>query len=544
MRTPHPSEEVSRKRSCPTSEPVTVQLTSRPSGPKGYAKPPKEIKVGLPEGFSEVFIRDLQSALEHADHGFKSRYLKEQMLSKYCDSKTTPPSLRRAAAIDKWQRTELRNAKTNIRLMCLEPDFTWTSYPVFIRKIRSLVKRILGPLVLDEILTGLVHSNGASTRVKRHENAAVLKLMGEAHCSASARPYWDYAREDTMLDLQNVAGRESSELFTVPKSSEIDRVACKEPEVNMLLQRSVGKYIARRLRKIGIDLSDQTVNQRLASTAVRDGLATVDLSSASDSISKQLVQTLLPFEWWSLLDDLRVKSTIVKTSNSEELVELEMFSSMGNGFTFELESLLFYAITRVTAEVSSVSGRISVFGDDIIAPAGLIPRLIRVFSWFGFKTNAKKTFWTGAFRESCGKHYHGGRDVSPFFVRGEVSHLYDLVKTLNQVLEWDGRGWGFFLTPELMSFHLKYSQYVPEYLYGGVDPADNSCLVTGHAPRYRLIPKLKELARPEQAAYVHWFMARESTEEPLGVEPARAVAHKAVRMPRGWLTTWKPYLLR
>jgi hypothetical protein len=79
---------------------------------------------------------------------------------------------------------------------------------------------------------------------------------------------------------------ESSVYFTVPKNSTIDRSACKEPEVNMILQRALSKHIRESLKRVGIDLRDQGVNQRLARDALKLGLATVDLSAASDSITE------------------------------------------------------------------------------------------------------------------------------------------------------------------------------------------------------------------------------------------------------------------
>jgi hypothetical protein len=287
-------------------------------------------------------------------------------------------------------------------------------------------------------------------------------------------------------------------------------VACKEPEINMLLQKSVGNHIRRRLKVFGVDLNDQTVNQNLARVAVSKKLATIDLSSASDTITKQLVINLLPFEWWSLLDDLRVKSTTMKEQN--ELHKLEMFSSMGNGFTFELESLLFYAITRVVCWKSGIRGRISVFGDDIIAPVAVVKRLQRVFSFLGFTMNPKKTHFTGLFRESCGKHYYGGLDISPFYIRRRISTLPDLISLLNKFLEWDGRGWGFLQTPEAIRFHRKWSAFVPVILHGGLDPEDPSALVTGGVPRHRLIVKTRKRkpAKLELPRLHLWHLTKDS----------------------------------
>jgi hypothetical protein len=341
---------------------------------------------------------------------------------------------------------------------------------------------------------------------------------------------------------------ESSVMFTVPKSSEIDRVACKEPEINMLLQRSVGQFIRRRLKlKAGIDLNDQGINQSLARDALDLGLATLDLSSASDSISRQLVIELLPFEWWSLLDRVRVKSTLV----DGQIHELEMFSSMGNGFTFELESLIFYALTRAVAYKSKVKGRISIYGDDIICSSRLGARLARVFHWFGFKVNAKKSNWTGLFRESCGKHYYDRREVTPFYVREPIRRISDVIRLLNRLLVWSADDWKAILDPEIALFHRKWAEsVVPKDLWGGQDPERISALVTGDAPRQRLFWRRKPSTRFEEGAYLHWLTATrcrltgaEYIGEPLVLDPSRE-GRAVMRPPSAWSerTTWTPYL--
>jgi hypothetical protein len=368
------------------------------------------------------------------------------------------------------------------------------------------------------------------------------------HISNSAIKHWFALASGSALadrDLINsLVPRDESVLFTVPKKTDIDRSACKEPEGNALLQRAVGLHIRQRLRlRAGLDLQDQTRNQNLARVGPSKGLATIDLSSASDSISRQLIIDMLPFDWWSLLDDLRVEAALV----DGESHTLEMISSMGNGFTFELETLLFYAITRVACRRSGVRGVISVYGDDIIAPCAIVPRLIRLFHYLGFKVNPEKSFWTGPFRESCGKHYHNGFDVSPFYIRREVSTVADLILHLNHLLEWDGRGFGFFTTPELAHFHQKWSRYIPAVLRGGIDPLDPGALVTGESPRHRIVPKTVSMHNyTGLSSLVHWYMMKETTETEL---PIRVDPHKELKLmtqpqvPCGERTSWMPYLL-
>jgi hypothetical protein len=515
-----------------------------------YEKLPKRKKTPklafkLPGTLSEAFINELQTLLE-GETSFKAEYLKSELLSKYLDTKATPAKVRHDNAVNKWLTVERQNQKTNVRLYCHEEDFGWIDSLSLVGRVRSLISSLLGPLKYMDVISDGTHTNGASTRIKRKEIASFEKLTGDAHVSSSAVRHYLAFRHGTVLEGQNLEYRASSGLFTVPKKSDIDRVACKEPEVNMLLQKSVGNHIRRRLLwKVGIDLDDQTINQELARVAVSKKLATIDLSSASDTISNQLVISLLPSDWWSLLDDLRVKSTIIKGKEHH----LQMFSSMGNGFTFELESLLFYAITRVVMEGSGIQGRLSVYGDDIIAPAKVVRRLQRVFSFFGFTMNPKKTHSTGLFRESCGKHYYDNLDVSPFYIRERISTLLDLISLLNKFLEWDGRGWGFLQTPEAVAFHKKWSSYIPNRLHGGLDPEDPTALVTGGSARHRLVPVTRAIHTPwlEEARLKSWYLTRgdgDGYDDAVTIDPRCEISFKTEAIKAyGVRTTWKPYIL-
>lgn len=518
----------------------------------GRQKP--KIDVRLPEGSSSRFISELSEIIGEMD-GFKAQYQKAEMLSKYCDSKTVPPHLRREAAIEKWLGSERRNSMTNQRLlMSYDMDFGWATFDRILCVARDFIQRVIKHQApYPEVLHLSVPTNGATTRVNRHPAASAWKLRGRMHVSESALKHWLAMASSTMLSRVDLELREASILFTVPKRTEIDRVACKEPDCNAILQRSIGNYIANRLRVVGINLRDQTRNQELARTAVKRNLATIDLSSASDSISTMLVFKLLPFDWFSLLDDLRVKHVDIDGVSHE----LEMFSSMGNGFTFELETLIFWAITRAVCYLSSVKGEISVYGDDIIAPSAIVPRLERVFHYIGFKTNVKKTFFRGPFRESCGVHTYNGVDVSPFYIRKELTTMADLILTLNQLLEWDGRGWGFFLHEPLARFHNHWSRLVSPHLYGGVEPVGSDALVTGHSPRWRL-SQLSRSVRyytrkqirvwnpsfEEDCAALLWHLVRDRTQTVFELDPCLVIGYKITKNnTHGAVTSWRPYIL-
>lgn len=507
----------------------------------------------IPPILGKTFLLDLSTLVDDLVRtgGFREQYLKDELLSKYCDTTTTLPSMRRQAAIQKWLLAEDTNRTTNERIPFGE-DFGWCHSDDIRAKARDIIKRVLGDISEVDYLSSGSHTNGASPRVRRSELAAILKHSGKAQGTEAALLQWRLGIESQMLRAQEVEAVLGSELFTVPKKSDIDRVACKEPEINLFLQRAVGHHIKSRLRKkpFFIDLYDQTRNQELARMALVEGLATVDLKSASDTISRALVYDLLPFEWWSYLDDIRSHYVTV----DGKVVELEMFSSMGNGFTFELESLIFYALTRAVCWLSGVKGTISVFGDDIIAPSRIVPRLVKIFHWYGFTTNQEKTHYRGPFRESCGKHYHSSRDVTPFYIRGPIETKTDMIRVLNRLLIWDAFPYQWFCDPRVAKFHRKWSAHIPRELWGGQDPDDISSLVTGHSPRKRLIPKAKDLRKVglklmgldyDRYRFLRWFTVAEGIPDSSPeIVPSKMVEHVTVDQP-DWIarTSWMPYYL-
>ena len=84
---------------------------------------------------------------------------------------------------------------------------------------------------------------------------------------------------------------------------------------------------------------------------------------------------------------------------------------MGNGFTFELETILFRTLMKVITNYD-----VRVFGDDIIIDSGSAPLALKVLEWAGFRINEKKSFCEGPFRESCGGDYFEGVAVRGHFL--------------------------------------------------------------------------------------------------------------------------------
>lgn len=386
------------------------------------------------------------------------------------------------------------------------------TYGSFVSFAQGIIVDILGEIPPEGVTHGLF-SGGASTSRGRTISQPAGKYLGQADVTPQA---FDYIQEllsecDLWSELRNgdnINVVEGNVLFTVLKNTEIDRCACKEPDFNMYMQKGVGDYIRSKLRRVGIDLNDQSRNRYLAKVGSQtNSLATLDLSSASDSICRELVFQLLPIHWFVLLDSIRSHKTYI----DGDIHVNEMFSSMGNGFTFELESLLFYAIARTAAYFGGHPGIISVYGDDIIVPSPVFNDLVWCLSVFGFEVNTKKSFADGPFRESCGGHYHDGIDITPFYVKAPIQRFTDLIRICNQIRRWATTDGLDILDPRVYHIWNKLRAYVPVRFWGGHDVNYTGRLVSSHRPD-RPVSLVSVTTNKENGAggYLHWLDLRKS----------------------------------
>lgn len=269
---------------------------------------------------------------------------------------------------------------------------------------------------------------GATTSVKKKNAAPRVKLGTPFACSSELAPYVDailgecpgwipFGNSDsTHVPVEIHFGR----LTTVPKSWKTDRTICVEPVLNSFVQLGIGDYMADRLRLVGQDIRNQKRNQLGALMgSVHGGLATLDLSSASDCISRAIVWDLLPFDWASSLEAMSTGDVIHPDGT---LLRLQKFSTMGNGFTFPLETLIFYGLTYGVCKTLGLPVEdIQVYGDDIIVPTAGFELLKKTLHVVGFKTNTAKSFSSGPFRESCGADYYSGINIRPAYVKDALS---------------------------------------------------------------------------------------------------------------------------
>ena len=236
----------------------------------------------------------------------------------------------------------------------------------------------------------------------------------------------EFAPELRLVDHNKVA--------FVPKNAKTERSIAIEPYFNVYFQLGIGGMIRKRLyRHCGINLDSQLRNQALAHKgSITNDLATIDFSMASDTISRETVRLLLPPEWFDHLDRLRSKNYLMDGA----IRPWQKFSSMGNGYTFELETLIFYAIAESACRHLGLdTADITVFGDDVVLPMEACALFQSVCSFLGFKVNEEKSFLSGPFRESCGEDYLKGHRVRPVFCKelATVQHVASLANRLSEL---------------------------------------------------------------------------------------------------------------
>jgi hypothetical protein len=207
----------------------------------------------------------------------------------------------------------------------------------------------------------------------------------------------------------------ANKIHMVPKTAKTHRSIAIEPLLNGYVQKGIDQYLRRRLKRYwSMDLADQSRNQLLAQLGSEGGsnpFATIDLASASDSISIEVVRELLPPDWFLLLNATR--STHCQVGDTE--LRYEKFASMGNGFCFPLETLIFASIVHSVYAETGDRGY-AVYGDDIIVRQSAALLVIERLHYLGFRVNVEKTFIHGPFRESCGADFFEGENIRPYYL--------------------------------------------------------------------------------------------------------------------------------
>ena len=222
-------------------------------------------------------------------------------------------------------------------------------------------------------------------------------------------------------------------VITVPKTLKTPRIIAMEPSWMQYAQQGLLEVIVQEMRTDdnarNFVLNDsQEPNRALAFEGSLTGnLATLDLSEASDRVSNQHVRALVANH-----AELRLGVDATRSRKADVpgygVIRLAKFASMGSALCFPFEALVFTTVIFLAIEkdlnrrltqkdFESYYGKVRVYGDDIIVPVDHVQSVVQELEAFGFQVNRNKSFWTGKFRESCGKEYYHGHDVSYVKVR-------------------------------------------------------------------------------------------------------------------------------
>jgi hypothetical protein len=350
---------------------------------------------------------------------------------------------KRSNAIEKYMEAERACAETNAYFSRINNRFFADASETLIDSFCQKVKRKIGQ-VLGRVPSELIPRFGPGATVgDRGRLTTVIDKMVSTptytpQC-AQLLELWkhtawgrEYLRRPEKRGL--IRPVDFGRFVTVPKDAKTDRSIEIQPSINVFYQLGVGAAMRQRLNRWGIDLDNgQDVHRRVACEASRSGTySTIDLSSASDTISREVVKALIPGDWYAVMAMLRTSKSLLP--NGKKLW-LEKFSAMGNGYTFELETLIFGALVEATlselGEPNKAGIDFWVYGDDIIVPTCTTRAVLAVLRRFGFTPNASKTFSTGQFRESCGGDFFGGAAVRPHYLKEEPNEPHDLISLGN-----------------------------------------------------------------------------------------------------------------
>jgi len=381
--------------------------------------------------------------------------LKESLLKKF--NMAFKPSVEASsAAMEKFLAVNARVSNWELKLNTVQPD--WELFSMLQLELKEFLDPSnLGPIYPDysEMFDLGYAGPGASIGALGCDFYTKM-FSSRLSCTEGLSDIWSMLvsrNEQLRLAFSDVtAVREHNvvshnKLSFVNKNQDVARSICTEPSINMWMQLGLGRIISRRLKSVyNIDFSLQPeVNKRLARIgSISDQLVTIDLESASDSLGLRMMDRTFPCGFMKTLRRLRSPNCSLPNGS---FVELGMVSTMGNGFTFPLQTLLFAACCVVVMRYLDIplksrgiveERNFGVFGDDIIVPTKVAPLLLHLLKMLGFLVNDSKTYVEGPFRESCGGDYFLGSDVRPVYLKS-LRSLQDSFVAVNKLNQWTAK---------------------------------------------------------------------------------------------------------
>lgn len=389
--------------------------------------------VDLPTTFDRT-----QAAVDNWWAGEISCYKSNERLAPYLDTRKVYITPRKGDVTDRCGPASLGWVGER------EPDIA-----EFFRRVRNRVEGWIGKG--PKTLTGMRFGPGTTLSDKGRFITVPDKLTSIPTLTRDAiwyLPQWADSKwgRHCAAKSRNPVFMRGNKFSTAPKDATKERAIATEPAINVVFQlglneelcdllkfaeapeirafhKRAGRVIVRASK--GVDIQNgKFIHMRRAMMASSSGAsATLDATNASDSVCYNLVKLATPTRWFGCLAALRSVFTLMpgKAGERDRWVRLEKFSSMGNGFTFPLETIIFAALCcEALASVGlphTLGKDVYVYGDDMIVPSDGVRVVTAVLAFCGVSLNREKSFSDGNFRESCGGDYFNGSLVRPFYLK-------------------------------------------------------------------------------------------------------------------------------
>jgi len=159
-------------------------------------------------------------------------------------------------------------------------------------------------------------------------------------------PNWRYYDQLQDVDIHEPGSEIPVRVVSVPKTMKTPRIIAIEPACMQYTQQALLPLILDALKsdkflRHALGFEDQTPNQRMAlEGSLTGGLATLDLSEASDRVSNQLVRLMTKnhAHMHKAIDASRSRKADV---SGHGILRMAKFASMGSALTFPVEAMVF-----------------------------------------------------------------------------------------------------------------------------------------------------------------------------------------------------------
>lgn len=349
-------------------------------------------------------------------------YKDSQAIALFSKNESVVPSSNlEKQAIKDFYEIERQNKERNLNYSAIAIEKS-----ELLHKVRRNVKILLTNDVPSSMFEGSmpIFGPGSTSSCSGQETTYLHKVQAKPECTAQCIDYIEYVTRGSIArhpdDYVEVKG---NVFFTVPKNFKTRRHCCVEPHLNTWYQRAIGLAMKRRLKEANYMLEHiPEINAANLKFSAKE-YATLDLKQASDTIYKRIVEDVFPSTWFHHMNRARSHYTSVDGDWHHN----EKFSSMGNGFTFEMETILFLSIVRAVIP-QKLWSKCTVFGDDIMCPVDYAEGVATALEELQFIINREKSFADGDFKESCGVDvwlYKGVNvNVRPVYLRNlEIESL-------------------------------------------------------------------------------------------------------------------------